>query len=1282
ARRWLAIDPLHEPAHRHLMVLYAKANRRAAALRQYEILCRTLQEELGAPPSARTQEVYEGLLRGEIPLAPTTTEAILERELRQVGPCPYRGLSAFREEDAPFFFGREAFVERLTEAVTTQPFVALVVGASGSGKSSVVHAGLLPRLRSQGCWCICALRPGREPFYALAGALLPHLAPELGEIRQLAETRQLADLLREGTVPLADAVRRIRARQTLPARLLLLVDQFEELFTLCPDPEIRRRFIDTLLDIVAASEATGRAPGPLTLLVTLRADFMGQALGHRRLADVLSAASEMLGPMTREELREAIEKPAASQGAAFEAGLVDRLLDDVGEEPGNLPLLEFALTLLWERLDFGWITHAAYEQIGRVAGALAQYAQEVFNALPDQDQLLCHRIFTQLVQPGEGTEDTRRVATRADVGENAWPLVQHLADRRLVVTNANTLTGEQTVEVVHEALIRSWDQLQAWMAKDRAFRMWQERLRVALRTWETTDHDEGALLRGVPLAEAEEWLAARAEELTTSERSFIQAGITLRERRAAEREAQRQRELHQAAIGLAAEARNQMRGPNQDVAPLLALEAVEHYPYTWQAELALAEVALNSHLVWQAAHSARLMWPPSVSPDFTRVLAASMDGLFYVRDLKSGERLLEVRAYEGGEAVSHRACWAPGGDQIATGTGSSQAPVRVWNAQTGERLAELATCGSCGYGAEWSPDGKRIAIGSRRRECRAGVWDASTGEMLYPLEREERQPRLVWFSPDGAWISTSQGEIWDSATGEFVHTLEGYEARDAGDHPWGGHRRFSWSPVGARVGVVVGGTVTVWDAETGSEALRLSIGNQSAGNLWWSHDGRHLLTTCGNRDKSPAIVWDAETGAELRELPHYEVVHDWTQPWSPTDDRLVIPDSQGHITVWNTGSWRKLLDLAAHSGWARATWLPDGRGLITGGDDGQVKMWRLDSTQLTVGGDRVGSAWLTAGFRTPIWSPDGTEIGRAYGDGVRVWSVSTGVEQLRLQKADETPTEWGVWQTTWSPDGKLILTGTFSGDLDLWSAKTGEHLRSLQGHKRAVTGAGWAPDGRRALTCGGDAVVWDTANGEALATFAEQNYYAGSWSPDGVHIVLVDHFSGGGPVRVWDSRTGKAVLTLLPEEFDAGTGAAAWSPDGNRIVTVSDDSSGRIWDAQTGRLIARFGCEATVNLVVWSPSGRRFLTGGYTGIYVWDASTLSRVAFYPRGSEQVHASWSPDGRSIAVGYRSGDLRIYPAWQSLKELMIYARARCIRRDFTPEERVRFELPDSVQPEHDP
>jgi class 3 adenylate cyclase len=633
-------------------------------------------------PECIHQLVIEGLPSEFPPLnsleaiqpAPLTPDVSSRRESRKVGSSPYRGLAAFREADAPLFFGREAFIDQLTEAVHHRQITVVIVGPSGSGKSSAVFAGLLPELREEGKWLIVETRPGGRPFHALAGALMPTLEQTISETDRLLETQKLTRAMQEGELRLFQIVNRALERHPEVHRMLLIIDQFEELFTHRPEPEDQQLFLDELLATAAAAATIAPAHhhSPLVLLLTLRADFMGQALGHRPFADALQDGSLILGPMNRNELQAAVEKPAELQGAAFETGLVQRILDDVGQEPGNLPLLEFALTLLWERLDEGWLTHAAYEEIGRVDGALARYAEEVYGDLDPSDKEGSRRLFVQLVQPGEGTEDTRRVARRLELAAEQWSLIQYLADQRLVVTGRDE-SGDETVEVVHEALIQGWDRLRAWMKEDRAFRTWQEGLRVALRGWEASGQDAGALLRGAPLAMALEWAAVYELQMSPAELAFIEASSQESQRMETEEEARRQRELEtarqlaetekaraqeqaqaaarqrrravylalalavavllavaavllalqaqrerqnserQAATLLASQAESDLAAGYHNREVLLALEALEKFPYTAQAERALGRAvsynrALQGCPGFDSAASAALTW--------------------------------------------------------------------------------------------------------------------------------------------------------------------------------------------------------------------------------------------------------------------------------------------------------------------------------------------------------------------------------------------------------------------------------------------------------------------------------------------------------------------------------------------------------------------------------------------------------------------------------------------------------------------------------------------------
>ena len=435
-----------------------------------------------------------------------------ELEKRAIPPCPYRGLFAFREDDAKFFFGREKFTEQLLSAVKRQRLVA-VIGASGSGKSSVVFAGLIPQLRSQQGWLIETFRPGDRPFYNLAAKLVPLLEPELSSVQQLEEIKHLAQLLQEGDLPLRDVLQRILAQKS-DACLLLVVDQFEEIYTLCQDEKERKCFLQLLL------EATSNIPNfPFHLVITLRADFWGYALSGSFAESFRDAALHLI-PMKREQLKEVIEKPAKKQHVAIEAGLTELILQAVEQEPGNLPLLEFALTQLWNKQSNGKLTHAAYEEIGGVEQALANHAQAVYKKLNKTDKERAEYLFVQLVQPGAGTEDTRRLARSSEVGKENWYLVTRLAnfEARLVVTGYDQTAGEETVEIVHEVLIRKWEKLREWIDRDRDFRTWQERLRVQMKQWEDAKKDDEALLRGSLLRLAKDWQKKCSRKLSKTEK--------------------------------------------------------------------------------------------------------------------------------------------------------------------------------------------------------------------------------------------------------------------------------------------------------------------------------------------------------------------------------------------------------------------------------------------------------------------------------------------------------------------------------------------------------------------------------------------------------------------------------------------------------------------------------------------------------------------------------------------------------------------------------------------
>lgn len=485
--------------------------------------------------------------------------------------CPYPGLAYFGPGEADLFFGRDAAITRLVEAVGQQSLTALV-GASGSGKSSVVLAGLAPHLHGHGDWRFSHFRIGteldRNPFLALARALVPLYVASDSDTERLRNTRQLAASLGSGELTLRDVFADCRSRNK-GMRILLIADQFEEAFTLVEDEALLHRFIDVLL-AGFPDPAPERSPD-ICLILTLRADFYGRALRHRPLADALQGRVENLGPMNREELQAAIRRPAEAAKISFEPGLVETLLDDVESKPGSLPLLQFALREMWGRQENSKITRKSYDDIGGVEGALAQRAETIYAAMTENGANLriaqaFQRLFTRLVMPGEGQEDTRRVVDRRELGDDVWSLAQRLADEdnRLVVTNAPAFLHE-TAEVVHEALIRHWPKLVDWINRDRVFQSWLRQIRLNVSLWLTDPTDDGPLLRGGMLAQARDWLARRADDLSSIERNYIEASIALQQRVEQEQEAarqaeiDRQRELADAAIKLASEQRRRAK---------------------------------------------------------------------------------------------------------------------------------------------------------------------------------------------------------------------------------------------------------------------------------------------------------------------------------------------------------------------------------------------------------------------------------------------------------------------------------------------------------------------------------------------------------------------------------------------------------------------------------------------------------------------------------------------------------------------------------------------------
>ena len=437
------------------------------------------------------------------------------------GVCPFRGLEAFRESDQHLFFGREVVTQRITEYLAEHAFMA-VLGPSGSGKSSVVQAGVMPYLRERNN-ALILFTPTHRPLEELAFALrtLFHEAdaeqpkePLMNRLRGSPDTLYF----------LACEVLERNAKK----RLFLIIDQFEEIFTLTEDPRERLAFLACL------SHAVDHADGRVSVVLTMRSDFLGRCVAHPNINNLITEHFLQVAPMNHEELAQAIESPARLAGLTLEPGLLERVLHDVAGASGELPLLEHALLELYERRREGTLIQSAYDEIGGIDGALARRAESAYQDLsPDEREVLRKMFVLCLVHPGEATGDTRRRTTREElraVGSDAMTMtmvqgvLERWTDLRLLTTNRDEVRGLESIEVAHEALIRCWNRIGEWMEQGRETVRLLNRLRQHARTWDESGRDDDHLLRGGPLHRMEELVAQEADHVGAREKAFVAAG--------------------------------------------------------------------------------------------------------------------------------------------------------------------------------------------------------------------------------------------------------------------------------------------------------------------------------------------------------------------------------------------------------------------------------------------------------------------------------------------------------------------------------------------------------------------------------------------------------------------------------------------------------------------------------------------------------------------------------------------------------------------------------------
>ena len=649
--------------------------------------------------------------------------------------CPYRGLEVFREQDQNFFFGREAVVQRLMDKLNTSRFLA-VLGPSGCGKSSVVQAGLIPHLREQAL--VTLFTPREQPIEELAFALR-----KCYRENKRPPVEQLIERLKGPAKNLYYIAREV-LEDTNKENLVIVIDQFEELFTQTHGEEERGKIILAMLTAVEAVK------GPVMVLLTMRSDFMGKCAFYPDLNTYVSEHFFQVEPMNPEELQNSIEEPARLAALDFETGLVNRILEDIKGAPGELPLLEHALLELYELRKGKQITLQAYEEIGGIEGALVKRAEFEFAKLDGEQKKILRKMFVlRLIQPGEGTEDTRRRAEKAEllvVGANsqvAEDLLVQWTNARLLTTTHDKLHNKDFVDVAHEALIRKWDKIQNWMAEDREAVRQINILRNAAHEWKREDENTDYLFQGARLVQMEALLTSHVEDLTKTEIEFVKAGIQLREKKLRQKRIINRIIIFVGIVSvlLALFAFVQKNRADKQYREIVA------YKLAAESDLFMKKDKLKAIRIAEAAYIASMSQPP---PEVMRALNAAA---YYNIDYPHCTRIIRHKAYVTSVVFS------PDGNKILTA--STDKTAKLWDLQ-GKIITDLKGHTNIVNSAVFSPDGTKILTASDDKTAK--LWDLS-GNLLADLKQHNEGVKSAVFSPDGTKILTASADntakLWD-----------------------------------------------------------------------------------------------------------------------------------------------------------------------------------------------------------------------------------------------------------------------------------------------------------------------------------------------------------------------------------------------------------------------------------------------------------------------------------------------------------------------------------------
>ncbi len=1182
----------------------------------------------GEPPSL--------LLKGQYTIHPTlplSTTHLLPRSVKN----PYKGLRAFEEADALDFFGREALTEKLLNRITTSRFLA-VIGPSGSGKSSVVKAGVIPALRqgkieSARWWFISSLSPAAAPLVELEQALM--------RVAIDTPTHSIAEQIHTSDTALHEIL-----GQLLPpnGELLLFINQFEELFTLTADETLRHRWLANLTHAVTHPDSR------LRVILTLRADFYDRPLHYADFGALIREHTEVVLPLSPSEIELAIDEPAKAVGLTVDRDLLVTMIEDVRGQPGMLPLLQFALTELYNHREGHQLTLTAYQAIGGVRGALAQRANELYESLEANQQTIAQQIFLRLITPGD---DTRRRVLRSELMGTNRAEVESLLDLfgqyRLLTFDHDPVTRAPTIEIAHEALIHGWQHLRAWLETNRERLYVHRRLTEAASEWHEKQ-DSGFLASGARLAQFEDLLTGQIT-FNEAENAYLQASIAHRQR-SARRTRFFMLILTVTALGALLMAGLAFVGQAQATHARRSAES-ERDRANQQASISRSrELAVSALTEGDRLDKALLMSMAALEQYDTvearRSLLISLTANPYLEIFLHGHTG-KVRT----AAATHTVIASAGDDRT----------IRLWDANTLESLGEPLT------GHEqviWKiaihPDGTHLASASHDGTVR--LWNITQPDS--PPQILAGHTDKVWdvvFSPDGRWLASASSDhtviVWDTQT-LTPRILEGHT-----DEVYA----LAFRPDGQQL--ASGGadnTVILWDMSARASTEPIT-GTLLSGHQNWIltlayHPDGSLLVSSGVENQ--VYAWDSVNQVALGQFPTNHT--DWIRKliFTPDGQRIITASADNSIRVWDFASAQLAqAPLTGHTDaiWDLAFW---GEHLLSASSDQSVVLWTFQPQQ------PLATLLPTQTTGTPAWSVTlaGCQLAVGYGSitgssdfSVRVWeSICEDTLNPPTLLAGHTAMISGV-----ASNKEMLVSASADRTLITWSWLTGETITILQAHTGSLTSVALHPNGREMASTDseGTIIFWEQSAGgwqiRSQLTLSSP-ITSLAYRADGSFLA-----AGNQANEILLFENGQQVGTPLSAHTD-DIETVIFSPDGQLLASGSRDNTIILWEVTTRQPIAPPLTAHTnwVTALAFSPDGNMLVSGSRdTSLIFWDVTT--RQPFSP--PLYAHTDWvtdtafSEDGQVLVSSGRDGQVFVWAvtpaAWEKLA-------CRTAHREFTADE----------------